>query len=453
VNAARKRALISLAAVLLASAVAGAAIAFAISRVGIGPLAFATVAAASFVAAASSGAAAAAGFVFVGVFKTSDAFSDPNSPIPTAALVVALAVAALSGRKGERSAIGWSMALVPATIVLAVSALFIGGGTDAAVSKLGRIVALAFVPSVLAAAIFSTSAQRRLFLRAAAIIGGLIGALLVSRGLTDGLSAVGLTLFSENRIVLGRALAVGCIAALAAFTLTPRRSMRALFIVMAALAGMATFFSASRGAVLGLVVGVAVLFAFSLRTGRERWLLASTAAVVGLALLLTVPDSDLADRYLSVVTPGADVTIVQRSLLAATALGTFVEAPLMGGGLGSFVYAFTPSAPPATYAHNMVLELLAETGLVGSITVLVPLIVVAWMSVRRLRRTHDPELAGFFALFASLTAAAQFSGDLQINRHVFFFSGALWGMVVVPAMFRDRRRARPAVVHGARSFI
>jgi len=454
VNSPRPGTLIAIAIALVSVLVVGGGLAAALTVAGPLSVSLALAAIVSFIVTLASGAAAATGFVFVGVFKTSDAFRDPNSPIPTGALVFSLLVCALRNRNGDRYALGWAGAWLPATVVLTFSALFIAGGDAASTAKLGRVVILSILPGVFAAAIFADARQRRLFLRAVAVVGGVIGALLVSRGLTDGLSAVGLTLFSENRIVLGRALEVGCIAALAASNLTARRGIRWALVAMAALSGLATFFSASRGAVLALAVGVAVLFAFSLRTRRERWLVPLVAAVVGVVLFLTVPDSDLADRYLSLVTPGADVTIVQRSLLVSASIGTFVAAPLVGGGLGSFVYAFTPSALPATYAHNILLELLGETGLLGSVAVLAPLVVIAWMAVRQLLRGPDPELAGFLALFASMFAAAQLSGDLQINRHLFFFAGALWPMVVSPSAVRAGATAvrRPTLALDARRF-
>jgi O-antigen ligase len=412
---------------LLASAVAGSTVSLALSRYGIVSAASALVVLAALGATLADAALAAVAYVYVGVFKTSDAFADPNSPVPTAAIVVALAFGAARVGNQRRLAL-WLAALLPATGVLVANAVFIAGGDDASLVKVVRIVILSFVPSVLAASIFADPARGRRFLAITAIVGGAVGGLIVVRATSEGLSAVGLTLFNENRIVLGRALATGSLAAIAMASTASRGWLRAIYLGLATSAGMAAFFSSSRGAVVGLVVGAVVVYAISVRTSRARALVPATAAVIISILLVVAPDTDLAGRYLALATPGSDVTSLERLFLASAAFGEFAASPVVGSGLGTFLYAFDPASPPATYAHNLFLELLSETGITGALAVTLPLGMCLWLAVRALRNRRSPELVALLGLFASAFVAAQFSGDLQINRHVFFFAGALWGL-------------------------
>src|SRR5207249_10135257 len=139
----------------------------------------------------------------------------------------------------------------------------------------------------------------------------------------------GVTLFSENRIVLGRALATGSVAALAAASVSARGGMRLVWTAAAAIGALATFFSASRGAAFGLIAGAVIFYLLSSRRHEARWLLPAAAASIAGLLLVVVPDTDLATRYLSLVTPGADVTTQQRLVLSEAAIDSFVSSPIV----------------------------------------------------------------------------------------------------------------------------
>ena len=85
------------------------------------------------------------------------------------------------------------------------------------------------------------------------------------------------------------------------------------------------------------------------------------------------------------------------------------------GGLGGTVHA------GAAYPHNMIVETLSQTGVVGFLvaaaTIAMPLITV----MRNPRLRGDPVVAQLVGVLVFYLVSAQFSGDLQINRDVWTF--------------------------------
>jgi putative inorganic carbon (HCO3(-)) transporter len=140
----------------------------------------------------------------------------------------------------------------------------------------------------------------------------------------------------------------------------------------------------TRGAWIGGVVGLAVL----LLERRARVVL----LIVALAVLLAAPGA-VADRAAtSTDTSRAEIShrfdYWQGALLVAN------QHPLFGVGINNFQYAFArlrvaeTAQRTAIHAHNIVLVLLSETGIVGLMVFGSYLAVVLWMLLRR--RRGDP---------------------------------------------------------------
>jgi len=109
------------------------------------------------------------------------------------------------------------------------------------------------------------------------------------------------------------------------------------------------------------------------------------------------------------------------------ALGFLPEAPVLGHGAGSwpviwggFDHRNTP--------HNMVLEILVETGIVGSV-LMMALLVVAMRPVSIDRLRNDPLALCAFMLFVWLFIKAQLGPDVADNRFMFLMLGVLAGLM------------------------
>jgi putative inorganic carbon (HCO3(-)) transporter len=178
------------------------------------------------------------------------------------------------------------------------------------------------------------------------------------------------------------------------------QSVRRLARLALALSGIALVLTQSRGALLATVVILllaAWLLAPTLRL-RIRWLMAMTAIGVVAAILL-----GLMFQRLSGID---DYTEVTRLAVWAGACSVFAGSPVMGIGFGNLrsVLASFIDLPDDFIidAHNLYLELLAETGIVGFLIFALLIFVALRRAWRLLRDRHDElnPIVGFAALAA-----------------------------------------------------
>ncbi len=157
--------------------------------------------------------------------------------------------------------------------------------------------------------------------------------------------------------------------------------------------------SGSRGGWIGL--GAAI---FALAVLRFRWLLLllPLAAVAAYTMLSTgaFETGDLLS-----VTSGQ--TLIGRSEVWRTSFDMLAEVPFTGVGLASYplVYAFyTPPSLPVgvTNPHNALLQVYSDTGLLGTVSVLWGIVVLAGMAFRLSRQ---PRIDAFYGLAIGLAAS------------------------------------------------
>jgi hypothetical protein len=156
----------------------------------------------------------------------------------------------------------------------------------------------------------------------------------------------------------------------------PKRLSQWLFVSTgAALVGGSLVMSQSRGAQLavGGGVGLALLGFRPLR--RWRWLLLAVAVAAGGAAMLAVN----AGRDL--------VSASARMDYWRAALRICMDQPWTGAGLGEFLNAYVRLKPlgaeETRAAHNLVLEMLSQCGLLGGLAGLLCALLPVWLSLRR----------------------------------------------------------------------
>jgi O-antigen ligase len=186
-------------------------------------------------------------------------------------------------------------------------------------------------------------------------------------------------------LVAGIALAVG-LASVREFSPTARVAAMAAGLIQL----VALIDTVSRGGLVGLaaVVGLGIVFA-----GRRRRLPLSLSAIAGAVCM--------AGYYLSVASPAARARITTINSGSGrvdiwTVAWRMVQArPLTGVGVGNFSdstvnYLFQPGAIPSSryivdvpeVAHNVYLQVLAETGAVGLLLFMGLLVGLLWCGVR-----------------------------------------------------------------------
>jgi O-antigen ligase len=212
---------------------------------------------------------------------------------------------------------------------------------------------------------------------------------------------------------IGYANALGILAVIG-ILIAVGGALRARRGLLAALAVAATIplasalaLSDSRGSVVALAVGLAVVAA--LAPGRPRLLLGVTVATVAAAAIVVVAWGGSRDRL-----AGGDRPDYWR-----VAWAQFEENALVGGGAGAFHEYWLDHRPdPAELdtphvldAHSLYLETLAELGLVGLAllvaTLLIPLVAVA-------RRRHDRLAAAAIPAYVAFLVHAGLDWDWEM---------------------------------------
>ncbi len=215
-------------------------------------------------------------------------------------------------------------------------------------------------------------------------------------------------------------------------------------------------FTYSRGAWLGGAAGV-LLFIVLLPRRAIRPLLAMLAAVlVAAALALAGVAGALGQRLGAVAAPGA---IEDRVAMWRAAAAMARDRPLLGSGLNTFGLLYPRyrpaderSSPEQPFAHNILLNAAAEGGVLGLAAFLLTLLGAAAQGVRWLRRrdAHDGErlaAASVLAAVAALMVHQQLDGT-AISFHIGF---GLWLLLAVLAVEGGHAMAVPPALSSAPS--
>jgi len=176
--------------------------------------------------------------------------------------------------------------------------------------------------------------------------------------------------------------------ALACMTLAKSRALRILGIVCQALGGAALFFTGSRGGLIayGGMVLISLLFLAPRRAAILRLAFSLALATV---LVLTLQETGGAVRLQEL----DEFTWISRLALWGAAGAMFLGHPVLGVGYGNYrsLYQnYIPSAQPNELdAHNIYLQFLAETGVIGFLIFCILIVAFARMAVK-LARSPDP---------------------------------------------------------------
>ncbi len=234
-----------------------------------------------------------------------------------------------------------------------------------------------------------------------------------------------------------------------------RWAKEVLLFFLCVLMGTALLLSLSRGAVMTLAVTFVPLSALLLfRSGTRRYGIVGLAIFLGMILYASPLGLEgLLEKFADMGQGMAD-----RWGLWAGAWGMAMAHPWAGVGWGTFEWTFPAFRPETSseilfdHAHNDWLELLAETGVVGSGLVLCGVILYMRAALRRWRERRDPWAVWLsFAAMATVAVAGTHSvGEFFLRTHANALTLAAmmaWGWVVLHhhSHGSERGRARWAV--------
>ncbi len=224
------------------------------------------------------------------------------------------------------------------------------------------------------------------------------------------------------------------------------------------------FVSGSRGALLGFALGCLILLLGSGRFWRAGRLQVTTSQVIAFLVLLIAAGyvtwmviegttTQSIGRFVKLFRQAEDPSVIlsaNRFSYYAFALKAWLQAPILGNGLGSFSILYGNREIVGTQPHNAFLEILAEYGLVGLVLFLSVLGYV-FGRVRRSGMQRDPMMLTLMAMFAVQFVNAMVARELSGQMGLFTMLGLL---IAAPALARTAAhspadgpsRALPAAV-------
>lgn len=219
---------------------------------------------------------------------------------------------------------------------------------------------------------------------------------------------------------------------------------------------VALFFSLSRGGILSSAVSGLLLFALVARRMESRVLVWATAAilvVVVVGLIAWIGADVVSHQIMTYRTAGNEASFQSRIMVWRAMIDRLDSFLWTGSGLGTFEDSFAPFTPPGSSrrwdrAHNDYLQLVWETGVVGSVLVLAGSVVFLrryWWPALRARGEQDSLLrVGLAVSFLSIALHSLIDFNLQIGSNAFLFT-LLAGILVALHRLPDERPPAPAV--------
>ncbi len=251
--------------------------------------------------------------------------------------------------------------------------------------------------------------------------------------MTDALSHLGtgqrLSGFSGTKIAIGRTTGVAIIILLFA-VLMGRASSRWQALAAAGLVPLVLVLvgTGSRGPLLMLLGTVILTIGVSLTRPGSRLrslMIIGMLGLVGLGVFSSglIPETSLGRIGLLFNNSQADTSAQARRNVMQVAWQLFTSRPMTGWGTGS-VSAFG-AGRDEIYPHNILLELAAETGLLGLGLFLAVMAMVMWRLLSKLSAgsKQRPLWLTLMAMLLFMLLNAMVSGDLDDNRDLWLFAG------------------------------
>lgn len=365
------------------------------------------------------------------------------SPIDiTAVLAVACLVLTILHLRLTR----WQQAMPVLTGWVALMALLAVGVMTAgqhprAIEVFVTSMALVFLPLLFGIVVGQTPRYQRQFLTVTFLLSGIVTVLgVVQLGSTPQFGRVSVA--GSNTIGTSRAALLLVVVTVVGWKASGLRGrlLSATFVPLSLVVALGT---GSRGPVLALAITLVAMSLMSIRHIGRLIVAAAGASVVAFGfarmgiLESIVPDTSLRrmTSTIEMIFGGGDIDRSSgiRLALWEVAVSMFEAKPVLGFGTGSFANIANqiPGMQGRTYPHNLILQFLAEFGLVG-LGVLIFLLLLVARRVLAVTATRERVIVAL-TVFALINAMV--SNSIYDNRW-------LWGMIVMTAAIPVARTAR-----------
>jgi len=194
----------------------------------------------------------------------------------------------------------------------------------------------------------------------------------------------------------------------------------------------------ARGAMLGAMLAGIIAFAINMPTIRRGQIEISPALLGALLVIISVAGyigylvsigetPTTFDRFLRLFDQANDPLLRRgpnRFDYFAGAYQAWLQAPIFGHGLAGFPIVFCGWDAPGCHPHNVLLQALAEFGLIGFIL----FVIFVWSGLRQhtlQRLRQDPLQVTVLMAFVAVALYAMVAAELSVAHRVFFFVGLL----------------------------
>ncbi len=177
---------------------------------------------------------------------------------------------------------------------------------------------------------------------------------------------------------------------------------------------LALLFSMSRGGLVAYAGGMGVLtmlfFARSKRWGRLA-LTAAISIILGAAILLAFQHDQVRERLLSLRSPATTASLQARMGAWKDTAGMLTRYPIVGVGPNAFLATYpqhrtSSSRAARDFAENEYVQIMGETGIIGSALLVLFLVILVRQSRRALKEPQDEAVASCaLACVGALTVA------------------------------------------------
>jgi putative inorganic carbon (HCO3(-)) transporter len=130
--------------------------------------------------------------------------------------------------------------------------------------------------------------------------------------------------------------------------------------------------------------------------------------ILGIILSFFAPDA-IKEQMRSFLRPGSDVSTNDRVIIWKTGWKMFIDKPVFGHGLNTFMRVFSDFRPKEygwiVYAHNCFLQMAAEIGIIGLLAFLWLAFVILWETMLKFLTLKESFLrAAFLGMVGGLLA-------------------------------------------------
>jgi len=208
---------------------------------------------------------------------------------------------------------------------------------------------------------------------------------------------------------------------------TKSRKLKLFFSVGLAFMFLAIILTLSRGGLIALVLTLMLLFARTLKA-RSLVPFVSVLIIVVIIILLNPLTYVIAEGMSNIETTGS---VYSRMNFYEDTWDAFLKHPLTGVGFGnlSFYSTFVLAKDASSSAHNIILGMLGETGLIGGIFFFSILAVVIVKVFKDYRSEEDHSLKLLKWAFFSAISGGYLHSLIEPNFEGFQFSIIFWAIV------------------------